>query len=213
MKEDLYKVLGVNKESDKKDIKKAYRGKAKIHHPDHKGNPNDFFKINIAYSVLIDDKRRRCYDETGQIDTNTQDKAKKMAYDRLGQLFLEIVAKKKDLICELNVIGLLKNIIFNHVEKCKGNINETKQIKGHFKKIKKRIRYKGKGINIFDAIIEDKVRNCGLMINQSEFELKIFAEMKKILNDFEFDYDKIEKSHYKASRYTPTPNIFSWNIS
>lgn len=212
MKEDLYKVLGVDKKSDKRDIKKAYRNKAKIYHPDHKGNSDDFFKINRAYSVLIDDKKRRLYDETGQINSNTEDKAKNIAYDRLGQLFLEIVTKKKDLICELDVIGLLKNIIFNHIEKCKGNINETKQIKKHFKKIKKRIRYKGKGINIFDAIIEDKVRNCSLMINQSEFELKIFAEMKKILNDFEFDYDKIERSYHKASRYTPTSNIFSWDM-
>lgn len=209
MKDNLYETLGINRKANKKEIKKAYRGKAKIHHPDHKGNPDDFSKINMAYSILIDDKKRKCYDETGKTNPDTKDEAKSVAYDRLGQLFLEIVVKKKDSIHKLDVIGLLKDVILNQVEKCKGIINEEKQIRMYFKKIRKRIKHKGRGINIFDAIIEDKIRNCNFMISQNEFELKIFDEMKKVLKDFDFDYDKVEKV-YGMNRYTTKASFFDW---
>jgi curved DNA-binding protein len=67
---DYYKTLGVEKNSDGKEIKKAYRRLARQHHPDV--NPGDkaaearFKEINEAYEVLSDAEKRRKYDELGQ---------------------------------------------------------------------------------------------------------------------------------------------------
>jgi len=67
---DYYKILGVDKNADQKEIKKAYRRLARQYHPDV--NPGDkaaearFKEINEANEVLSDPEKRRKYDELGQ---------------------------------------------------------------------------------------------------------------------------------------------------
>jgi curved DNA-binding protein len=66
---DYYKILGVEKNADDKEIKKAYRKLARQFHPDM--NPGDassekkFKEINEAYEVLSDADKRAKYDQLG----------------------------------------------------------------------------------------------------------------------------------------------------
>jgi curved DNA-binding protein len=66
---DYYDVLGVSKDADEKEIKRAFRRLAKKHHPD--ANPDDptaadrFKEINAAYEVLSDPEKRKQYDRFG----------------------------------------------------------------------------------------------------------------------------------------------------
>ncbi len=66
---DYYKVLGVPKGADAKEIKSAYRKLARKFHPDV--NPNDrtaeakFKEISAAYDVLSDVDKRKLYDQFG----------------------------------------------------------------------------------------------------------------------------------------------------
>lgn len=68
-KRDYYEVLGVEKGSQKDDIKKAYRKLAMQYHPDR--NPGDtsaeekFKEAAEAYDVLSDDDKRARYDRFG----------------------------------------------------------------------------------------------------------------------------------------------------
>ncbi len=67
---DYYKTLGVGRNADEKEIKKAYRRLARQYHPDM--NPGDkaaearFKEINEANEVLSDSEKRRKYDALGQ---------------------------------------------------------------------------------------------------------------------------------------------------
>jgi DnaJ family protein A protein 2 len=45
----LYEVLGVDKDASEKEIKKAYRKLAVVHHPDKGGDEHLFKEINAAY--------------------------------------------------------------------------------------------------------------------------------------------------------------------
>ncbi len=74
MTADLYATLGVDKKASSEEIKKAFRRKAKKHHPDT--NPGDkeatkhFQEIVLANKILSDPDKRSRYDQTG--DTSDQ---------------------------------------------------------------------------------------------------------------------------------------------
>lgn len=65
---DYYKVLGVSKDADEAEIKKAFRKLARTHHPDVNDSPEaeeEFKEIASAYEVLSDPERRATYDRYG----------------------------------------------------------------------------------------------------------------------------------------------------
>ena len=67
-KRDYYEVLGVDRNADKKTIKKAYRKLAMKYHPDVNHDPGaeeKFKELSEAYGVLSDDDKRARYDQYG----------------------------------------------------------------------------------------------------------------------------------------------------
>lgn len=64
---DFYKLLGVEKNASKDEIKKAFYKLASKYHPDKKdGDEAKFKEINEAYQTLSDEKKRKEYDTYGQ---------------------------------------------------------------------------------------------------------------------------------------------------
>jgi molecular chaperone DnaJ len=69
--QDYYEVLGVSKDADEKEIKRAFLKKARVLHPDVNKEPDaeeKFKQLNEAYSVLSDPQRRSNYDRFGDPD-------------------------------------------------------------------------------------------------------------------------------------------------
>ena len=65
MNEDLYAILGIDKNATDDEIKKAYRKMAKKYHPDinkTKEAEEKFKQINDAYSILSDPKKKQNYE-------------------------------------------------------------------------------------------------------------------------------------------------------
>lgn len=67
---DYYKTLGVPRNADADQIKKAFRKLAREHHPDAGGDEAKFKEINEAYEVLSDEKKRNLYDQYGTANAN-----------------------------------------------------------------------------------------------------------------------------------------------
>ncbi len=69
MADDYYKILGIEKNADASEIKKAYRKLAMKYHPDKtegdKALEEKFKKISEAYAVLSDSEKRNQYDTYG----------------------------------------------------------------------------------------------------------------------------------------------------
>jgi molecular chaperone DnaJ len=71
---DFYETLGVKRDAVADDIRKAYRKLARKHHPDL--NPGDktaedrFKKVQEAYDVLSDPKKKQMYDQVGYYSEN-----------------------------------------------------------------------------------------------------------------------------------------------
>lgn len=70
-RKDYYKILGVPRTASQDEIKKAYRKRALLHHPDRHSNSSDgekkdqeckFKELGEAYNILSDPKKRARYD-------------------------------------------------------------------------------------------------------------------------------------------------------
>lgn len=69
MGKDYYKILGIQKEANDDEIKKAYRKLALKYHPDKNKAPGAeerFKEVAEAYEVLSDKKKRDIYDQYGE---------------------------------------------------------------------------------------------------------------------------------------------------
>ncbi|KAI8322727.1 DnaJ-domain-containing protein [Martensiomyces pterosporus] len=76
---DLYTVLGARRDATDEELRKAYRKRALLTHPDKwahldpaseeaQSKTQEFQKIGFAYSILKDTKKRKVYDQTGSVD-------------------------------------------------------------------------------------------------------------------------------------------------
>jgi molecular chaperone DnaJ len=68
-KPDYYQTLGLSKGATADEVRKSYRRLARKHHPDlnpgDKSSEDRFKKVQEAYDVLSDDKKRKIYDQYG----------------------------------------------------------------------------------------------------------------------------------------------------
>nr|XP_040564837.1 dnaJ homolog subfamily C member 7-like isoform X2 [Lepeophtheirus salmonis] len=76
-RKDYYKILGVTKDANDDEIKKAYRKRALVHHPDRHSNASEnervehekiFKEVGEAYGILSDRKKRSKYDNGGDFE-------------------------------------------------------------------------------------------------------------------------------------------------
>lgn len=76
-RKDYYKILGVDKNASEDEIKKAYRKRALVHHPDRHASATEiekkqqekkFKELGEAYGILSDPKKKARYDSGHDID-------------------------------------------------------------------------------------------------------------------------------------------------
>lgn len=76
-RKDYYKILGVDKNATEDEIKKAYRKRALVHHPDRHANATEsekklqekkFKELGEAYGILSDPKKKARYDSGQDMD-------------------------------------------------------------------------------------------------------------------------------------------------
>ena len=83
--QNYYEILGTSKDATQDEIKKAYRQKSKMYHPDINKSDNAeamMKKVNQAYDVLGDPAKRQQYDTMGSNPYQYQNQSGQQYYGR-----------------------------------------------------------------------------------------------------------------------------------
>lgn len=95
---DLYALLGVARDASREVIHRSYRKLVKSAHPDAGGDEAHFNALVTAHEVLMDEQRRKLYDETGETSKqqSLEDWLKEFAIKALGDFLVTTYNSKQN---------------------------------------------------------------------------------------------------------------------
>ncbi len=101
---DPYQILGLGRGATSEQVKAAFRARARQHHPDHGGDPEQFHLARTAYGILIDPKDRAFYDRHGSSRDEFDPRSEALAV--VSQWLMEVVdhcpdLRQSDIVAEI----------------------------------------------------------------------------------------------------------------
>lgn len=205
-----YETLGVEKDADEDTIKKAYRGKAKAHHPDAGGEREEFEKVSRAYMVLSNPKARQRYDETGEIKTDKLNDDQQRAWAIISQ-FLESLVEAETFTFQTDAVAMFRDMTkditakFTHERtQCTRKIEKTEQLLKRFKR-------KTEGYDLIEDVYKRRIGLLKRQIEAVDDKLRWHALALDIMNAYEFTFDKPQPFNPYITTPRPGASFFGWN--
>lgn len=191
MTADLYQTLGVNKKASRKQIRDAYREKAKAAHPDTGGSPEKFALVKRAHDVLTDDERRSKYDKDGDTSEPKRDDSLQMALNILSMVLDKVLAaidrKGADPI-SFDIVGNMKTMLGGDIDNLENTLTQAKRAAAKAERMSGRFKVK-KGENFLEAIIKQKIEVVQKNVRGLEEQLVVGKRAMDMLRGYEFKYD------------------------
>jgi curved DNA-binding protein CbpA len=184
--EDLYAILGVDKNATPKEIKSAYKDKAKRHHPDKGGDEELFKKIKEAYDVLSNPLSRKMYDATGKIENISFENGVKNLFD--NYIIPELIKIEKTSFERVNVIKLIEALIHDKIVELNTTIKNNEEVKNRlelilFRKRKKTTDSEDTLKNLFEPHIKGAETNILILETEREF----VKEVREMMSDYDYN--------------------------
>ncbi len=197
--DDLYGVLGVDRDASKAVIRKAYRDKAKRAHPDAGGSEKKFALVKFAHDVLTDEQRRKNYDETGNAEEPKIDSTLNGAMQLVSILLDQVLGA-----CEqqgrspttVDLIGSMKSQLRQNRAEFDKRVAALKKMEEIAKTIQKRFKVKKKKgaprpENRMEAMLTARLVAIADQLRHSEDQKKQIDLAEQIISDHEFDFDQL----------------------
>jgi curved DNA-binding protein CbpA len=181
---DPYKVLEIERNASAGDIKKAFKQKSKILHPDCGGTPEEFDALKKAYEILTDSERRRMWDEYRLTDDlNIENEAKMVA----SQIAVQTLDTYPD---NCNFDKEISDVFEKCLHDIAGQIRETTQKKERLEKRYRAIQKKPSD-DFISRDIEQAINSRDIQIRQQKLNLEIHKKAFELIKGYKFDADKL----------------------
>lgn len=184
---DLYGALGVGKDANPEEIRKAYRKASKKAHPDAGGSAEKFALIALAAEVLGDDQRRASYDQTGKIEDRPQDKSMSAVMQAIDSVLNECA--RRGLNPEtVDIVSDAKKTLKIQLEKMDENAKAAQKTIDAAKRLVKRFRSKGSKPNRLAPLIEGRIRQVEFDARNAQADRPSIVGAIAILDDHTFNW-------------------------
>lgn len=205
LSDDLYRILGVNKDADDAEIKNGYRKKASKAHPDRGGDEEEFHLIRTAYMVLIDHDARRRYDDTGEVGDGLPPSTHQLAMAEIAGLFQHLLTANLANIEHIDIIGTMKENVRLAKKEQTQHIRKQQAKVRQFEKARKRLkRKKAMDADVLDNVIGTQIQGVKRNIESCEQKNEAFDLMIEILDEF-YEYDFEEMMRITMSQFPDSP--------
>jgi curved DNA-binding protein CbpA len=187
-KDDLYKLLGIERDATEDEIKAAYRDRAKKTHPDKGGDREEFERVTEASNVLLDPRRREKYDKTGDAEDDGPDDIGKMAMNHIVTMFNGFLDSNDQE--KLDLMTIMTKKMREESARVRQGGKDLEFRRAKLEKLVKRFTKKNPGSNIFVTFTQAKISKIAQEI-QSHTNLADSLDLAvEMLQDYEYEWDK-----------------------
>lgn len=193
-----YDDLGVKQDATPEEIKKAYKRKASKLHPDRDGGDEDAFKrVQRAYMVLSNKKKKNRYD-SGEDEQHTPT-ARDQALQNLSVLFASIISNNIQMIEYVNIIETITHNIETNRAEPKRQIAKARKRLDKVNDAISRLKKKNpdEALDLFGSVLQQEVTSCNHAIETAEEQLEIMRIMTEMANGYEYNYDQRDKGSHE----------------
>ena len=184
---NLYECLGVPKGATDEEIKKAYRKKSMILHPDRDGGNNEAFSaMKKAYEVLSDKQGRAHYDETGEVKDNH--KSEDVIRNELMKIFTMVLDTEEN-IDHIDVIAIGVRVINQNIVNVSREIKKNEGFIKRTAKAMNRMKIKSGKANLFDSLLEQRTNELTRNIERLKVVIETHEKIKAELEEYEYSFD------------------------
>ena len=183
---DLYKLLGLKRGASKAEVRKAYRRKAKVSHPDKGGSAEAFSALATAHDVLSDERRRERYDATGEIVAAKPDNADVAAIEIIAQKLGLIIHSEHD-VSALGIGEMIEQAICEDIARRQAGIADHNRAIERAARLRARVKRKADGAdNTLARVLDWHERSAKDLIKKSEDAVSSMERALEILDGYSF---------------------------
>ena len=189
----LYDELGVSVNATDAEIKKAYREKAKEHHPDKGGDVDKFHKVSEAHQILINPVARKTYNETGQKKKNSPNEIQREAQAVIFEFLKATLESMKEEAVYQDLPAFMIEHIKKNLEVFKKEREKNAETAKSLKNIQKRFKTKGQ-VDIIHGYLNNEIAQVNATILTLKHKAKVGKAAIKILRGYSFKTEEKQDS-------------------
>lgn len=204
-----YDELGVARDATEAEIRKAYRTKAKIAHPDRNGDPTDWERISTSLAVLTDPKKRKTFDDTGRIEEDRPDNDRAAALQtiemHMGNIINEFIQSQfrpdRD-PRRMDVIKVIRGKILDEITAAKDGIKGGEKVVAFMRDMAKRFtKAKSSEDDPIVRGLDRQIKSAEQQLSDIRANVRQREMALKILGDYRFQADSTPPRTTSSGRF------------